>query len=407
MANFKIVFFKARKYKDKTSPVYLRVTIERKPMYYSLPENFKCLPGQWDTKRNQFKSTFPNYDKANQRLLEVLTRAGELVMELTKRNFNKGFTHNEFSELFNQKAEKLYLFKYFDEIYNRLMAGNKVGNAATYLDTKKQLVKYFKSDIEMRSITLKDINLLVEKWQTDGQKDTSIAVRLRTLRALFNRARKEEGLENYPFEKFDWSRLNMQTEKRAISKVDVLKIYHHEIEPVKPGFDSRNFWLFSYFCFGLNFNDMAKLEPKNISTDEGQKILIYYRSKTRRIVKVPLSEPALKILEYYSNQNFGNKYIFPVLNPEIHKTPQQIKTRIKTALKKLNDEMNKIAANLEIDKRLTSYVARHSFATILKREMIPTAIISEMMAHASESVTQTYLDSFDNTAKTEAAKKLI
>jgi len=407
MATFKIVYYKIKTYKDKTSPVFLRVTIDRKQNYYSLPDNYRCLPEQWDQKRNQFNYKFPNYEEANLRLLKTIEEAGKIVIELNKRNKNRGFTKEEFTEQFKKKPNRLHVFKYFDEVYNRLIGTNKVGNAATYLDTKNQFLKFLGTDIEMKNLSLKHLNQFVEKCQAEGQKDTSISVRLRTLRALFNRAKKEEGMENYPFEKFDWSKLNLQTEKRAISKSDLLKIYHYEIEPGKPGFDSRNFWLFSYFCYGLNFIDLAKLEPKNINTEEGQKILVYYRSKTKRIVRVPLSEPALKILEIYTNSNFGSKYIFPVLNPEIHKTPQQIKTRIKTALKKINDEMTEIATKLEIDKRLTSYVARHSFATILKKENIGTAIISEMMGHSSESVKQTYLDSFDNATKTEAAKKLI
>ena len=82
-------------------------------------------------------------------------------------------------------------------------------------------------------------------------------------------------------------------------------------------------------------------------------------------------------------------------------------TRIKTATKKVNDDINNIGKELEIEKHLTTYVARHSFATILKKEMIPTSIISDMMGHKSESVTQTYLDRFDNSTKSEAAKKLL
>ncbi|MBE0637544.1 MAG: site-specific integrase [Bacteroidales bacterium] len=407
MANLKIIHFTSKKLKDKTSPVLLRLTIDRKVRNFRFPDNFHCLKNQWNKNSSCFKTTYPNYDKANRRLDEALSKAREICMELNRKNNDKGFTHDEFVERFKESKERLMLFKYFDEIYNRLIAANKVGNAATYLDTKNQFVKFLETDIEMKNLTLKKINQFVEQCQSEGQKDTSISVRLRTLRALFNKARKEEGLENYPFEKFDWSQLNLQTEKRAISKTDLLKIYHHEIEQGKPGFDSRNYWILSYLCFGLNFIDLAKLEPKNISTDEGQKILVYYRSKTKRIVRVPLSEQALKIIDIYTNQNFGSKYIFPILNQEIHQSPQQIKTRIKTALKKVNEEMNDIAAKLEIDKRLTSYVARHSFATILKKEMIPTAIISEMMAHANESVTQTYLDSFDNSTKTAAAAKLI
>jgi integrase/recombinase XerD len=407
MANFKIVFYRSKIYKDKTSPVLLRVIIDRKPKYFTLPDNFKCLPTQWDKTRNQFKYTYPNYKKANQRLLEALSKAGEIAIELNKKNTNEGFNHSEFGQMFKKETDKLFLFDYFDEIYNRLMSINKIGNATAYIDAKRQFAKHFNIDIEMSKVTLKHLNIYVESCRANGQKDTSISVRMRTLRALFNKARIEENLENYPFEKFNWKQFNLETEKRAISKPDILKIYNHKLEPGQPFFDSKNYFLFMYLSSGLNFGDLAKLEPENIVSDEEQKMLNYRRSKTRKLLEVSLTDYSLQIIDYYKNSNFGNKYIFPILNPEIHQTPKQIRTRIQTALKLFNKEIRELAQSLGIAKHITSYVARHSFATILKKENVETAIISEMMGHSSESVTQTYLDSFDNSTKTEAAKKLM
>jgi len=403
MATIKIIHFTSKKLSDGKNPVLLRLTIERKIKYFSLPDNFSCFPSQWDLKNGQFNKKYPNFQKANKRLLDALSKAMDIISQLNVKNNDKGFTHNEFSELFNKKTNKLFLFQYFDETIKRL----SVGNAAAYQDTKNSLFKFIGSEIEMKQITLKQINQYVEFCKEKGHKDTGISLKMRTLRALFNRAKKEEKLENYPFDGFNWRQFNLATEKRAITKTDVLRIFNHKIEPGQPGFDSRNIWIFSYFCFGMNFMDIAKLEPGNIVTEEGQQTLVYFRSKTHKIVKVPLSTEALKIIEHYKNQNFGNKYIFPVLNPEIHKTPQQIKTRIKTATKKVNDEINIIAQKIGIEKRLTTYTSRHSFATILKKELIPTAVISEMMGHATESITQTYLDSFSNDTKSEAAKKLL
>jgi integrase len=419
MANFKIVFFKSKVYSDKTSPVFLRVTIDRKTKYFPFPDNFKCLPKQWSKKDNEFKSTYPDHEKANEKLRLFYDKARFISMELNKKNNDSGFTFDEFTAELKRKTQRLFVFDYFDQIIERLKAAGKIGNAITYQDTKAQFKSFFLDsktnnmnentidEIEMKSIELKDLNKFVEYCQEKGHKDTTISVRMRTLRALFNRAKKEEKLENYPFSGFNWSQFNLETVKRAISKSDLLKIYNHEIEPGQKGFDSKNYWLFSYFCYGLNFIDVAKLEPKNIVTDEEQKLLVYTRTKTKRIVRVPLSEPALNIIAIYKNQNFGSKYIFPILNPEIHKTATQIKYRVQTALKKVNKEMNQIASDLKIEKHLTSYTARHSFATILKRENIPTAIISEMMAHKNESITQVYLDGFDNETKAAAAKKLI
>lgn len=408
MATIKIILYKSKKYKDKTSPVLLRLTINRKIRNFSLPDNYTCLPGQWDRRNSRFNFKYPDYDEANERIDEFVNKAKKIVRELNKKNNDEGFTHDEFAVLYRKKNNQLYLFQYFDQIITRLDKAGKIGNRDVYQDTKNQFETYFGDpDRGMSKITIKDLNLFVEQCQAKGLKESTVHFRLRTLRSLFNKARKEEGLENYPFEKFDWSQLSLETEKRAISKDDLLKIYNHKMEPNQPGFDSRNYFLFSYFCYGLNFGDMTKLEPENIVSDGDQKTLRYYRSKTKKFIRVPLSEYALEILKYYQDSNFGNKYLFPILNPEIHVTPQQIRNRIKTALKKFNADLRELALTLEIDKHITSYVARHSFATILKKSSVATAIISEMMGHKSESVTQTYLDEFDISEKSNAAKNLI
>jgi len=408
MATIKIILYTSKKYTDKTSPVLLRLTINRKIRNFSLPDNYKCLPMQWDKRNCRFNHKYPEYDDANARLTETYVKAESIIRELNRKSNDEGFTHDEFAELFRKKNNQLYLFQYFDQIINRLDKVGKIGNRDVYRDTKHQFENFFSDpEIEMSKITVKHLNLFVEQCQTKGLKGTTMHSRLRTLRSLFNKARKEEGLENYPFEKFDWSQLNLETEKRAITKDDLLKIYNYKLEPNQPGFDSHNYFMFSYFCYGLNFGDMAKLEPENIIDEGGQMILKYYRSKTKKIIRVPLSEYALEILKYYQDSNYGHKYIFPILNPETHVTKQQIRTRIKTALKKFNAEMQGIAEEIGIDKHITSYVARHSFATILKKSNVGTAVISEMLGHHSESVTQTYLDEFDLSDKTNAAKKLI
>ncbi len=407
MATLKIAHFSTRKYTDGTSPVYLRLTIDRKIKYYPFTDNFKCLEKQWDKRNTCFNFTFPGYNKANQRLSSVKKRAQDIISDLNERNQDTGFSFDEFSDEFIKSKNELFLFQYFDQVIERLNKAGKIGNMLIYKDAESQFKKHFINDIEMAKVKLKHLNSFVENCQANGQKDTTISVRLRTLRALFNTAKKEDDLENYPFEKFNWKQFNLDTEKRAISKSALLKIFNCNLAPGQPFFDSRNLWMFSYICYGMNFTDMALLEPKNITINEGETVLIYRRVKTKKIIKLSLSEYALNILDIYQNNNFGNKYIFSILNPEIHKTPLQIKTRLKTAIKKFNEEIRKLAHGLGIEKHITSYVARHSFATILKKENIGTAIISEMMGHSSESVTQTYLDGFDNSTKTEAAKKLI
>ena len=90
-----------------------------------------------------------------------------------------------------------------------------------------------------------------------------------------------------------------------------------------------------------------------------------------------------------------------------HKTEQQRFNRIHKVIVNVNNRLKNIGKELEIPITLTTYVARHSHATVLKKAGIATSIISEALGHSSERVTQTYLDSFGNEQMDEAMKSLL
>ena len=92
---------------------------------------------------------------------------------------------------------------------------------------------------------------------------------------------------------------------------------------------------------------------------------------------------------------------------QYHKTEQQRRNRLHKVITKVNDALKEIGKELGIPIDLTTYVARHSYATVLKRSGVSTAIISESLGHNSEKVTQIYLDSFENSQIDEAMKNLL
>lgn len=118
--------------------------------------------------------------------------------------------------------------------------------------------------------------------------------------------------------------------------------------------------------------------------------------------------PVKDILSIFSSFKDELDYIFPVFN-ELHKTEEQKKTRQKTALKKINKDLRKIGSEIDLatDFRFSTYVARHSWATILKRKGVSTSLISEGLGHANEEVTQVYLDSFESDAMDEMNERLL
>ena len=88
-------------------------------------------------------------------------------------------------------------------------------------------------------------------------------------------------------------------------------------------------------------------------------------------------------------------YLFPILSIS-HRTEQQKLNRLHKVITKVNKALKCIGEELNIPIKLTTYVARHSYATVLKRAGVATSIICESLGHSSEKVTQIYLDNFEN-----------
>lgn len=239
-----------------------------------------------------------------------------------------------------------------------------------------------------------------EQWmKSNHYAVNTIGTRLRHLRAVFNRAIENKQTTAYPFSSYKLSKVNQQTAKRAISKQDIQKIINYKGKSNMECL-AIDLFTFSYFTAGINFIDMAMLERSNIV--DGQ--LTYYRKKTKKQIIIPLQDKAVEIIHKYNNER--SPYLFPILSP-FHKTEVQIANRLHKVLAKVNKYLKDIGDKLKLPLPLTTYVARHSYATVLKRAGVSTAIISESLGHSSEKITQTYLDSFDNEQVDEAMKNLL
>ena len=159
--------------------------------------------------------------------------------------------------------------------------------------------------------------------------------------------------------------------------------------------------MFSYLCGGINFTDIANLTNANIIDGRLQ----YIRQKTHKKIKIGIPDEAMKIIEKYAPESKG--YLFPILDKKIHKTPLQKQNRIHKILAKVNKNLKLLAAELGVEANVTTYVARHSFASVLKKSGVSIALICEALGHSDLATTQIYLDSFDNEQVDEAMKNLL
>jgi site-specific recombinase XerD len=167
---------------------------------------------------------------------------------------------------------------------------------------------------------------------------------------------------------------------------------------------SRDIFIFSYLCGGINFTDIASLKVSNLIDNK----LVYVRKKTKKKISTPLSAEAMQIIQKYSvDESKSSDYIFPILDDKVHKTEQQKFNRVHKVLAKVNPSLKKIAKLSGVDANLTTYVARHSFATVLKNSGVNIALISETLGHSDLATTQIYLDGFESEQICEAFKNLL
>lgn len=235
---------------------------------------------------------------------------------------------------------------------------------------------------------------------------------IRPLRTLFNEAIEAGEIRRekcYPFGRRKYQIPTSKKSKKALDLSDVKQIYYYECDPQNPNEQKgRDFWLFSYFGNGMNVKDIAFLKYKKIQGD----YLIFERSKTERALRsdpkqitIFLTDDMKSIIERWGNKdNSPVNYIFPILESGLTPLRQFELNLLFVAF--INSWMRKIMKKLEIDKKATTYVARHTFSTVLKRSGASIEYIQEALGHSDVKTTQYYLDSFEKEVKKEFAHQL-
>jgi site-specific recombinase XerD len=364
-------------------------------------------PIHWNFEKHEPKPSCPNKEQIVQLILKT-------KIEYQKKLLNKAangedFTSESLVKDSDSQIKNISVDDFYQNRIKTLKDKGKIGNSDVYLHSYNSL-KNFNSCKQLK-FTFNNINIRFlnryENWlRSNGNKETTISVLFRSLRATYNKAIEDKAVSRNknPFTEFKISKFNIKTIKRALSKSEILQIMEYNNQN-KTEFQklAHTVFCFSYLCGGISFVDIANLSQENIKNDR----LIYKRQKTGGIINLPLSEKAKEYIDLYSDLCTTIKYLYPILNAHIHITPLQKSNRIKKVRKQINTELRSIGKELNISMELTTYVARHSFATILKNSGVNIALISEALGHSALSTTQIYLDSFDNTQFNDAMKHLI
>ena len=404
-ATISVICYKSKTLSNGEHPLMLRIAQNGKSKYKSL--KISVTAKHWDFDRNVPKPNCPSKDLINKIILKTKLEYQQKVLE--KKANEEEFTASSLIHEQKNEIKAMTVEDFYKQLIKELKEKGQIGNSYAYLSSYDNLKNFNKG--RKLNYTFSHIDVVFckkfEDWmRRKGNKDTTISYQFRTLRAAFNRAitAKVVSKEKNPFSEFKLSHLNTKTMKRALSKSDILKIMdadcHDKSELSQLAHD---LFCFSYLCGGISLVDMANLTPDNII--EGR--LIYQRQKTHGSINLQLSDRALQIISKYSDYQKKANYFFPILHCKRHVTPMQKHNRVRKYCLHINHELKILAKELNITANVTTYVARHSFATILKKSGVNIGIISQALGHQDIKTTQIYLSKFDNEQVDEAMKNLL
>ena len=403
------VLYTSKTLSNGQHPIMLRLTKNRKRKYISL--HISLAPQYWDAEKCKPRRNCPDKERIEALIQQKTQELQSQVMDF-KTN-DKEYTLNTLVEKASRKVVRRTVGDYLNDYIDRLLAEKRVGNAKTFQELRTSLTKFCRSldfyfiDIDAEWLKRYEQWLRVERHYSDN----SIGIRFRSLRVLYNSAITDGLIKktDYPFDTFKVSRFKEATAKRSLTKEDIRRIMDCEVRTLtkypKPFLQlAKDLFLFSYLSCGINLTDILHIRYADIV--DGR--LVFNRQKTGKLLSFQLQPAVLDILDKYRQPNaHPQDYIFPVLRRSVHVTAQQQYGRVQRTNKRINRYLKLIGEHLHLPITLTTYVARHSFATVLKRSGVSTSIISESLGHSSEKITQIYLDSFENSQIDAAMQNLL
>jgi site-specific recombinase XerD len=393
------LIFRATHRKGGKGSLFWQITRHRETR--KIATFYELSYSEWDEYRQRILSP-ANVSPQRRKELSALHR--KLKKDLRQLSFlqeileSRGdYSAQDFVNFYRRQQQGQPFCRFIRQITERLNEEEKFGTAHAYQYAAVSFLKFRSGvDIAVDKIT----SCLMKEYEyylkTKNKSLNTISCYVRSLRAAYNQAIRERVfIPQTPAKPFAGVFTgNARTVKRGMNSAAILKLKEMRLqEQTAEKADrltmSRDFFLFSFYTQGMSFSDMANLKPENIRDG----FIRYYRKKTGQEITIQMEDCIRRIVERYSEPDSG--FIFPVLRA--YKDCDELVKWKKTgaALSVFNRNLNKLARMAGLENHLTSYVSRHSWASIASQEGIPLSTISRGMGHQSEKTTQIYISRLD------------
>ena len=379
----------------KEGGIYFQIIHNR--VVRQLSTDYKLFANEWDTEAEAIifnDERFNTLCSIDERLKWDTSRMEKVIRQL---DADRGrYSADDVINAFSRMKKDVSLFSFMHGVIAQLKQLGRVRTSETYTATLKSFMAFREDiDVPLDGIT-SDLMLLYEAYlKTRGVRMNTISFYMRILRAVYNRA-VEKGLtpQNKPF-RHVYTGID-KTVKRAIP-IKALKALKDLDLSMKPALDfARDMFLFSFYTRGMSFVDMAYLKKKDLRNG----ILTYRRRKTGQQLTIKWEKCMEEIVAKYPDN--PTAYMLPII-----KEKENERRQYDNALHLVNYHLKDLSEMLKLQRPLTMYVARHSWASAAKAKNVPLSVISEGMGHDSEVTTQIYLASLETSVVDKANRMIL
>ena len=394
MTSIKIKF-RPSTVEDKEGSIYIQIIHNR--VVRQLNTDYRIFASEWDEKS---ETIIANGERTNivnaikERLSWDIARLKKVITKLDTEQSR--YSADEVITAYHKLTKDVSLFSFWHGVIAQLKQLGKVRTSETYTATLKSFMSFREDqDVPIDGIS-SDMMLMYEAYlKGKGVRMNTISFYMRNFRAVYNRA-VEKGLtpQNNPF-RHVYTGVE-KTLKRAIPIKDIKALKELDLS-MKPSLDfARDMFMFSFYTRGMSFVDMAYLRK----TDLHNGILTYRRRKTGQKLTIKWEKCMAEIVAKYPVSQ--TDYLLPIIKNQGNERRQY-----DNALHLVNYRLKGLSDMLKLQRPLTMYVARHSWASAAKAKNIPLSVISEGMGHDSEATTQIYLASLETSVVDKANKMIL
>ena len=263
-----------------------------------------------------------------------------------------------------------------------------------YLTSLRSLERFLLRPLRVEELSA-DLMRSYERWLREQHIcQNTISCYMRSLRSLFSKVCGSQAASC--FEEVYTGR--MKTEKRAVGMADINRLKELQLSRGSYLALTRDLFLFSFYALGMPFVDLCFLRRAQIRNGE----LVYSRHKTGQPISVHLEQPMLDILDRYSDDR--RDYVFPLLTSD---DPDAAYSQYQQQLGRYNRALKRLAAKAGINHRLTSYTARHTWASVAFQRNVDLPVISKALGHTNPQNTLIYIQQINDHRLQQANSQIL